>query len=86
VGERLAGWLLFVFNDGADRLNLSASLSPDDGRTWTPPRAIIENDGQHAYPAVAQTPDGLIHVLYTHDRRYIGHATFNEAWAANSAP
>ena len=76
-----SGNLVLVFNDDNDaRSPLSITLSADDGRTWTPPRILVAGDGDYAYPAIAQTPDGLIHITYSHDRQRIEHITLNEAW------
>ena len=85
---RLAsGHLILVYNDSnAARRPLVASLSADDGRTWHPPRILVTGPGQYAYPAVAQAPDGLIHVVYSHDRATIGLITLNEAWLATPDP
>lgn len=79
---RLAsGRLILVFNnDAAERRDLSIALSPDDGATWTPPRVLVADDGELAYPSVVQSPDDAVHVVYSHDRRRIGHIEFNEAW------
>lgn len=76
-----SGRLILVFNDHAvERRDLSIALSSDEGATWTPPRVLVANDGELAYPSVAQSPDGVVHVVYSHDRRRIGHIEFNEAW------
>lgn len=79
---RLAsGNLLLVFNDSRSRRSpLSASLSPDEGETWTPPRVLVEGLGDWAYPSAVQTSDGLVHIVYSHDRAWIGHIEINEAW------
>ncbi len=81
---RLAdGTLLLVFNDSQTlRRPLSATISADDGRTWVPPRVLVDGDGEFAYPAVVQTLDGVVHVLYSHDRAFIGHVRVNAAWLA----
>ena len=33
-----------------------------------------------SYPSLAQTDDGLIHLVYTHQRQYIVHAKFDLNW------
>jgi len=76
-----SGNLLLVFNESpAERRPLSVALSPDEGRSWTLPRTIVDGDSTYSYPAAAQTADGLIHVLYSHGRDSIRHAVFNEPW------
>jgi predicted neuraminidase len=81
---RLAdGHLALVYNDSAvDRQPLSLTVSGDEGRTWHTPRVLVEGAGEYAYPALLQTPDGLLHVVYSHDRERIVHLVVNEAWAA----
>jgi len=84
-----SGNLVLVFNDdNARRAPLSIALSPDEGLTWTTPRVLADGTGQYAYPAAVQTPDDLVHVVYSHDRAYIAHVTVNEAWivAADVSP
>lgn len=79
------GVLVLVFNDSdTQRRPLSVAVSGDNGRTWHPPRVLVDGDGEYAYPAAAISADGHVHVLYSHARRYIGHAEFNLAWLANA--
>lgn len=81
LARLVSGRLLLVFNDSPDRRTpLSATISPDDGATWSIPRILIEGDGDFAYPAIAQSPDGLIHMVYSHNRERIEHVTVNESW------
>lgn len=76
-----SGNLALIFNDDRHRRTpLSISLSSDAGLTWIPPRVLVDGDGAYAYPAAVQTPDGLIHVVYSHDREWIQHIRLNEAW------
>lgn len=79
---RLAsGRLLIVFNDDAtERRRLSAALSADDGASWSRPRVLVDDAGEIAYPGVAGEASGAIHVVYSHDRRWIGDVEMNEAW------
>ncbi|MBK9127050.1 MAG: exo-alpha-sialidase [Phycisphaerales bacterium] len=81
---RLAsGALLLVLNDDpVSRRTLSATLSRDDGRTWTPPRVIVTGAGAYSYPALAEGADGLVHLVYSHERQRIEHVELNAAWVA----
>ena len=85
-------WAL-VWNDTErGRARLTVALSADEGHTW-PWRRPIEWDQrderatQSHYPAIIQTADGLLHVLYSYHhedregaRKTIKHARFNELW------
>jgi alpha-L-rhamnosidase len=56
-------------------LNVAVS---DDGKTWY--AALILEDspiGQYSYPAVIQSDDGLVHVVYTWRRKAIKHIAFD---------
>ena len=79
---RLAdGHLVLVYNDSnRDRRPVSAALSADEGVTWHPPRVLVDGTGAYAYPSAIQTADGLIHIVYSHDRQRIQHLILNEAW------
>lgn len=91
-GVRLANghWLL-VYNDTVSGRNkLAASLSLDEGRTWSTTRHLeSEPSGSFHYPAVIQGADGTIHCAYSYfvaAGKSMKHAAFNEAWltAVNS--
>ena len=82
-----SGNLLLVYNASRTaRHPLVAALSADEGVTWHPPRTLADGSGEYSYPAAVQSPDGLIHVLYSDDRARIGHVEFNEAWLVQSRP
>lgn len=85
---RLAnGHLVLVFNDSPSaRRPLSITVSADHGATWYPPRVLVDGPASYAYPAAIQTPDGLIHIVYSDDRQRIGHLTLNEAWIVADGP
>ncbi|MCF0053154.1 exo-alpha-sialidase [Dyadobacter sp. LJ53] len=59
----------FLGNDVDDgRYELSLRISADEGKTWK--RGWIEYDkskkGGYSYPSLIQTPDGLLHMTYSH--------------------
>lgn len=81
------GYLLMVYNDSdTQRRPLSVALSADDGRTWPYRRVLADGESTYSYPAVAQAPDGMIHVAYSHGREHIEHASFNLAWVVEAGP
>ena len=74
---------------------MALMLSDDDGRTWPMRRDLETGDGycmtnnsaeqrnrELSYPSVLQTPDGRLHVAYTHHRQHIRHVQCDEAWVA----
>lgn len=79
------GHLALAYNDSnLARHPLSLTLSGDEGRTWLRPRVLVDGDGEYAYPSLIQSPDGLIHIVYSHNRERIMHLVINEAWATAS--
>ncbi|REJ91036.1 MAG: neuraminidase (sialidase)-like protein [Planctomycetota bacterium] len=77
-------WLL-IYNDSTEgRSSLAASLSDDEGRTWTVTRHLERDDaGRYHYPCVIQGRDGTIHCVYSYfveGGKSMKHAAFNEAW------
>ncbi|ARA91982.1 hypothetical protein AWN76_001570 [Rhodothermaceae bacterium RA] len=85
-------WAMVNNDTETGRYRLTVSISPDEGRTWPWSRALADDDrGNEAtrshYPAIIQSRDGLLHVIYSvhHEdrsgpRKTIHHARFNEAW------
>jgi predicted neuraminidase len=78
---RLAsGRLALIFNDSPTaRHPLSIALSDDDGRTWAHRQVLVDGPDEYSYPSAVQTPDGVLHVLYSADRRAIRHLIVSEA-------
>jgi predicted neuraminidase len=78
------------------RTPLVVSLSEDEGETWPYTRVLEDRKGkftystdrtdnwssiEFSYPAIVQSRDDLIHIVYTNDsRRNIKHTQLNEAW------
>ena len=85
-GVRLANghWLL-VYNDTTEkRASLAVSISEDEGRTWKRINHLEHAaTGSYHYPAVIQSRDGRIHVVYSYyvkGGQTIKHAVFDESW------
>lgn len=84
---RLAnGHVVVVFNNSPDRRNpLTVALSVDQGQTFTALRDLDTTcpTCDWSYPSIMQSQkDGSLWVSYTHDRKTIGWAHFNESWLA----
>lgn len=66
-------------NKGRSPLNVAVSA---DGRKWLA-ALVLEDDptapNGFAYPAVIQTPDGLVHITYTWERKRIKHVVIDPA-------
>ncbi|MEN8202434.1 MAG: exo-alpha-sialidase [Bacteroidota bacterium] len=88
-------WVL-AYNDLEEgRYSLAVSLSEDEGETWMNTRHIeldLEGDdpdrrSRLAYPSIIQGADGMIHVVYSHQKHYktpdpetIKYTRFTEEW------
>ncbi len=57
--------------EGRSKLRVAASA---DGRHWKDIYTLEDQPkGEFSYPAVIQSPDGLVHITYTADRKNIRH-------------
>lgn len=76
------GHLLIVLNDTfEDRWRLALYISKDHGNSWEKIRDLENKEGmEFSYPSIIRTPDGIYHITYTYNRRYIKHVAFSEAW------
>jgi predicted neuraminidase len=64
---------LLVYNHNTRKrtpLNLAVS---HDGEEWLTTLTLEDRPGEFSYPSVIQTPDDLVHVVYTWNRRRIKH-------------
>lgn len=79
---RLAdGRVALLFNDSLmARTPLTIAVSEDQGETWKRAVDLETEPHEFSYPAVIQTSDGMIHVVYTYKRTHIKHAAFDPAW------
>lgn len=83
---RLAnGHWAMVYNDTTDgRNHLALSISTDEGKTWPHTRHLEKQEqGSYHYPAIIQSKDGLLHVVYSYfvdEGKSMKHAAVNEEW------
>lgn len=80
-----SGALVLAYNHQQQRLRspLNVALSDDQGETWCFRRELepLDPDGaEFSYPAILQTPDGLIHIAYTYKRTHMKHVVVDEEW------
>jgi hypothetical protein len=72
--------LLIHHRNTTSRTNLTASLSDDDGKTWT--KHLLLDSRSVSYPDAVEDENGVIYVIYDHSRygeREILMTTFTEA-------
>jgi predicted neuraminidase len=75
------GKLILVYNDSTEvRRPLSIAISVDEGKTWSKGKVLADGSATYSYPFAIESPDGLIHIVYSLDRLRIQHITLNEAW------
>ena len=76
------GGLLLALNDSKQgRENMRLAVSHDRGSNWTRIATLEDSPGHvFSYPYMIRTRDGLIHLVYTWQRKRIKHVVFNEAW------
>ena len=63
---------------GGPRSPLNVAVS-EDGKTWKAALVLENEPGEYSYPAVIQTPDGLVHTTYTWKRKKIKHVAIDPA-------
>jgi predicted neuraminidase len=75
---RLAdGRFLLVYNPtptGREKLEIALSA---DGKAWHQAVGLEDPPGEHSYPAMIQSRDGLVHVTYTWKRERIKHVVID---------
>jgi len=73
------GRQLLVYNhtiSGRTPLNVAVS---SDGKQWSAALVLENAPGEYSYPAVIQTPDGLVHITYTWKRQRVKHVVVDPA-------
>jgi alpha-L-rhamnosidase len=61
---------------GGDRHPLNVAVS-HDGRQWYAGIVLEDQESEYSYPAVIQSADGLVHILYTWKRLRIKHVVID---------
>jgi predicted neuraminidase len=59
---------------GRELLGIGVST---DGRDWQAALTLEQSRGEYSYPAVIQSRDGLIHVVYTWNRKRVRHVVID---------
>jgi predicted neuraminidase len=74
--------ILLALNDSVqNRENLRLAVSNDGGSNWVRIATLESTQGKkYSYPYMIRSRDGLIHLVYTWNRKRIKHVVFNEAW------
>ncbi len=82
-----SGDVLVAWDDSATgRSPLAVAISGDGGKTWSPPRVVVDTGGpyQASYPSAVQAEDGTMIVVWQQQLREGGReirmARFNRTW------
>jgi predicted neuraminidase len=76
-----SGNLVLAFNDSTTgRTPLCLALSENEGKTWLSIKNVETNHGEYSYPYMNQDNKGIIHLVYTYNRKKIKHVEFDEEW------
>ncbi len=81
--RRPDGSLLLVFNDlEAGRNSLALAVSHDEGSSWQVVRHFEQEAGraEFSYPYLIRSKDGMMHLVYTWNRKRIRHVEFDDRW------
>jgi predicted neuraminidase len=80
-------WLLVLNDTESGRRRLAVLVSTDEGKTWPNVRYLEDApQGSYHYPAVVQSTDGRIHVVYSYfveQGKSMKHAAFDEGWVVS---
>ncbi len=80
--ERLA---LAFNNSSTHRTPLHVALTGGSGEDWRWIQVIEDAYHEISYPTLAQTADGVLHLVYTYRRETIHYARFDENWLMQGA-
>lgn len=59
---------------GREMINLAVSTN---GKDWLAALTLEKQPGEHSYPAMIQTSDGMVHITYTYHRETIKHVAID---------
>ena len=84
---RLAsGRLALAYNNSATyRTPLCVALTEGANEDWRWVQTVEDEFAEISYPTLAQTTDGVIHLVYTYRRETIHYARFTEDWLMQGA-
>ncbi len=71
------GRQLLIYNHASKgRTPLNVGVS-SDGKNWTMQLTLENQPGEFSYPSVIQTVDGMVHIVYTYNRKMIKHVVLD---------
>jgi predicted neuraminidase len=77
-------WLLVYNHSATERNVLNVALS-NNGTLWQPTLVLEKAAGEFSYPAVIQSRDGLVHILYSWNRQRIAHVVVDPTKVATGS-
>jgi predicted neuraminidase len=78
--QLVSGRLLLAFNDSFYKRTPLCLALADENENWFYKYCLEDGPGEYSYPSLIQTKDGLIHIVYTYQRKHIEYARFSEEW------
>jgi len=71
------GRQLLIYNHASKgRTPLNVGVS-SDGKNWKMQLTLENQPGEFSYPSVIQTVDGMVHIVYTYNRKMIKHVVLD---------
>ncbi len=81
-----SGRLALAYNPSANlRTPLCVALTQGTNEDWHWQQVVEDEFAEISYPTLAQTADGIIHLVYTYRRETIHYARFDENWLMQGA-
>lgn len=81
-----SGQYILAFNNSAThRTPLSVATTNGSNEEWHWLQVVDDEFAELSYPSLAQTDDGLVHLLYTYRRQAIHYARFDLDWLMQGA-